>query len=450
MFFSNTGPERLDPAQVKSITKKGGDAMPSTPPNNTSFEIFSTETDPELLEQVRSVPHVVISGYCSSEDLLRNMQVAQSDRRMNNAKVSLHKGGVAFALSNIGETKADLIIVECEGTHEQILADVEKIALLCDKGTKAVIVGAHNDVKLYRGLLERGVSEYLSAPVSPADIIRTIAKLYSDESAPIGRTVAFMGARGGVGSSVISHHIAYCIAQKMERETYLLDFDFTFGTAGLNFDQVLPPALADTLRSAQRVDDVFLKRLVISCSDSLFLLPAPNTLRGESRVSAEAAMQIVDTARFLAPYVIVDLPNTWDETAKNVIRVADEVVITAIPELISLRNAKLLVDSIKKLRPNDVSPKLILNYCGVPKYPEVDDVEFERLLDIPILAKIPFAPAVFGKALNSGKLINLEDPKSAVVAEIISAARSLGRSEKPAKETKKFLHKIPFLNRIGQ
>ena len=50
---------------------------------------------------------------------------------------------------------------------------------------------------------------------------------------------------------------------------------------------------------------------------------------------------------------------------------ADEVVITAVPDLANLRNAKNIVDMLKKIRPNDTPPQLILNQVGMPKRPEI-------------------------------------------------------------------------------
>ena len=85
---------------------------------------------------------------------------------------------------------------------------------------------------------------------------------------------------------------------------------------------------------------------------------------------------MIDTAQRSAPLLVLDVPHVWTGWTKNTLMQADEVVITATPELANLRNAKNLVDMLKKLRPNDAPPKLILNQAGVPKRPEISVADF--------------------------------------------------------------------------
>ena len=83
-----------------------------------------------------------------------------------------------------------------------MLAELDALAESCDAGTKVVVIGHVNDVVLYRELLKRGVSEYLVAPVSPLQLMESISNLYNDpDSDPVGHVFAFIGAKGGVGSS---------------------------------------------------------------------------------------------------------------------------------------------------------------------------------------------------------------------------------------------------------
>ena len=63
--------------------------------------------------------------------------------------------------------------------------------------------------------MRRGASEYLVAPLTPLQLIEVISGLYLDPgSLPIGRVVAVVGARGGVGSSTLSHNMGWCIAER--------------------------------------------------------------------------------------------------------------------------------------------------------------------------------------------------------------------------------------------
>ena len=77
---------------------------------------------------------------------------------------------------------------------------------------------------------------------------------------------------------------------------------------------------------------------------------------------------------------------------------ADDVVIVAAPDLGNLRHAKNIVDTLKAARPNDDKPKLVLNFIGVPKRPEIAIADFAKAVELETSAEIPFEPKLFGTA----------------------------------------------------
>jgi pilus assembly protein CpaE len=84
----------------------------------------------------------------------------------------------------------------------------------------------------------------------------------------------------------------------------------------------------------------------------------------------------MDVLQRSAPVSVLDVPHQWSEWTRSVLASADEVVICASPDLANLRNTKNLIDSLRKMRPNDKMPHLVLNQVGMPKRPEIA----ERLL----------------------------------------------------------------------
>ena len=119
----------------------------------------------------------------------------------------------------------------------------------------------------------------------------------------------------------------------------------------------------------ERIDEVYLDRLLAQCAEHLSLLAAPSTLDRVYDFDPDAFTQLIDTAQRSAPLLVLDVPHVWTGWTKNTLIQADEVVITATPELANLRNTKNLVDMLKQLRPNDPPPKLIINQAGVPEAP---------------------------------------------------------------------------------
>ncbi|TIU23276.1 MAG: CtpF protein, partial [Mesorhizobium sp.] len=281
-----------------------------------------------------------------------------------------------------------------------------------------------------------GISEYVIAPVSMADIVSVISTIFVDpEAEPIGRSIAFIGAKGGVGSSTIAHNVAWAMSSLFKSEVVVADLDLAFGTANINFDQDPAQGIAEAVFSPERLDEVYLDRLLAQCAQHLSLLAAPSTLERVYDFDPDAFTQLIDTAQRSVPLLVLDVPHVWTGWTKNILVKADEIVITATPELANLRNTKNLVDMFKRLRPNDPPPKLIINQAGVPKRPEIASSDFADSLGLSPMSVIPFEPLLFGNAANNGRMLGEMDAKNPVVSTVNEIAHVLtGRSEIKARK----------------
>jgi pilus assembly protein CpaE len=152
--------------------------------------------------------------------------------------------------------------------------------------------------------------------------------------------------------------------------------------------------------SSDRIDEVYLDRLLASCAEHLSLLAAPSMLDKVYDFDPDAFAQLIDVAQRTSPYVVLDVPHVWNGWTRRTLEQADEVVVVAAPELANLRNAKNVIDTLRKLRPNDFAPRLILNQVGMPKRPEIAVADFAEPLGIEPEAVIPFDAQLFGTAVQ--------------------------------------------------
>ena len=280
-------------------------------------------------------------------------------------------GGVAAAVEAYRSSPTpNVIVLESESRGDDILAGLDPLAEVCDAGTRVIVIGRLNDVLLYRELIRRGVSDYLIAPVGTLDIVRSISGLFSAPDAkPVGRIIAVVGAKGGVGASTIAHNVAWAIARDLQLDTVVADLDLAFGTAGLDFNQDPPQGIADAVFSPDRLDTAFIDRLLSKCTDHLSLLAAPATLDRVYDFGDRGLRPIFDALRATMPCVVLDVPHQWTGWTKRTLIGADEILIVAAPDLANLRNAKNLLDLLRAARPNDHRPSYCLNQVGVPKRP---------------------------------------------------------------------------------
>lgn len=358
-------------------------------------------------EHIAPAPRVSVQAFCETVETAAAVQSAGEDRRLAKAHVKIQMGGAVAAVEAYRTSPTpNVILIEAESRGDDILGRLDQLAEVCDAGTRVIVVGRINDVTLYRELTRRGVSEYLIAPIGTIDIVRAICGLFTAVDAkPVGRIIAVVGAKGGVGASTVAHNVAWAIARDLALDSVVTDLDLAFGTAGLDYNQDPPQGIADAVFSPDRIDTAFVDRLLSKCTDHLSLLAAPATLERVYDFGPEAFDSILDSLRTSIPCVILDVPHVWTGWTKRLLVSADDILVVAGPDLANLRNAKNLVDLLRGARPNDHRPYYCLNQVGVPKRPEIAPADFAKALEDQPLVVIPFEPQIFGTAANNGQMI---------------------------------------------
>jgi pilus assembly protein CpaE len=369
------------------------------------------------------IPHITIHAFCETPSLINAMEQALTDRRMSRASAKVLPGGIATAIDLYHrETSPNLIIVENRAPITELYAQLEGLADVCVAGTKVIVIGNANDVGVYRELLFRGVSDYAVAPLDPLSIISLISRAYQEsETSRFGRVLAFVGASGGAGSSTIAQNVAITMARSYGCSVIFTDLDLPFGTAGLGFDLNPTETIAQALNDGDRLDDILLERLLTKHEEHLQVLTAPATLDQSHELAEDAFERVLDVAQANASVVVVDVPRVWTPWVRKTLLSADEVIITALPNLASFRNVKNLIEMLKKARLNDEPPKLVLNQVGVPKRAEIKPEHFAESLKVQPIACIPFDISV-ATAGNHGLMIADLAPKSPVLKSVINIA----------------------------
>ncbi len=401
--------------------------------------------------QIAPMPRISIQAFCETPELAAAIQNATSDRRMVKTQVKVNMGGAPAAVEAYRTSPTpNMIVVEFSGDRNALLEQLDQLSESCDSGTKVVVAGKVNDIILYRELMARGVSEYLVAPFSVVEFIRSVSGLYhSPGAASVGRVIAVMGAKGGAGASIISHNLAWSIARSLESATVLMDMNLAFGTAGLDFNQDPPQGIAEAVFAPDRLDANLLDRLLSKCTDNLSLLAAPAMLDKNYDFDATVFDNLIDIVRATTPNIVLDLPHMWSGWVRRMLIGADEVVIVAAPDLANLRNTKNILDAMRIARVNDVKPKLILNGVGMLKRPEISLLDFVKAVDTEPSAVIPHDAKLFGTAANNGQMIAEVEGNHKIAETFNELARLVtGRSVAVAKAKRNMFE--PLLARFAR
>ncbi len=363
-------------------------------------------TPPHADDYIAPAPRVSVQAFCQTDETATAVRSAGEDRRLAKAHLTVKMGGMATAIDTYHtQPTPNVIIIETEGRND-ILAGLDELASVCDPGTRVVVIGTANDAAPYRELVRRGVSDYVVGPVVTLDVVRSICSLFSaSEAIAVGRIIAVVGAKGGVGSSTVAHNVAWAIARDLALDSVVIDLDLAFGTAGLDYNQDPLQGIANAVFSPDRLDTAMMDRLLSKCTDHLSLLAAPATLEQVYDFGANAFDAVFDTLRMTTSCIVLDVPHQWSAWTKRALVGADDILIVAEPDLANLRNTKNMLNMLKAARPNDRPPLYCLNQVRMPKRPEIDARSFAKTIESQPIAAIPFDPRLFGMASNNGQMI---------------------------------------------
>jgi pilus assembly protein CpaE len=263
----------------------------------------------------------------------------------------IKRGGLVGAIRYLGaERSPQSIIVDISGA-EMPASQIHELAELCEPGVIVIAIGDRNDVALYRDLVSAGVSEYIVKPVTAQLLAKALAGApVSGEGSPIsrklGKVIAVVGARGGVGATTLAIHLALHLANRQSRRVMLLDLDLHTGDCALALNLKPTPGLREALASPGRIDSVFLDRAMATHGERLFVLSAEEPLRADTEYTAEAIETLLGVLRTQFHYIIADVPRIPSAPYWRALDTADLRIIVADQTLRSVRDTVRLREEL--------------------------------------------------------------------------------------------------------
>ena len=347
------------------------------------------------------------------------------DRLCVRLKIEQYEGGIEKAIETYRESATpNVLVVELNSDNpDDALSELDSLADYCDPDTKVMVLGRNNDVGFYRSLISRGVREYVLMPFDMHKALDALYRMIGPAQGTRGRCVAFIGAQGGTGSSMLSHHVSLHVAETLKSPTLLIDLDLAFGTAGLTFDRNVNKGSVELLFATRReLGDIF-ERVRFEVNPYLNVIGTSGSLFRTFDIEQQMIDTLVQHVRAEYPLTFLDVPHNWTQWVKFLLADVDDIVLTMTPDIPSLKNARAILTTLKDIRPNSASPTIVVNKAGVPKRQEISIKDLETHLGASIAHTIPFAPESFGRCVNEGKTLFAIAPKSKEAAAIINVAK---------------------------
>lgn len=360
------------------------------------------------------LPASSVAVYSKEQATLQAARDLENDWRFARVRIYAEEGDVKTAIENIRDcTSPDLLIVQTDTIDSSFTEKLSELAGYCDEGTSAIVIGPDNDVNLYRRLVDMGVSDYLVRPVETRILAEVIAKGMIEKIGVTGsRLIAFLGAKGGVGASILSEAAACGVSDILGEKTVLLDVAGGWSTFGIGLGFEPNCTLSQAVRAAEKGDEGNLERMMFKSGDRLSVLATGGDAMLDSPVEAGQAEKLIDMLMAKYPVVIADLSQSSEMLKRVVIGRANQIIVVATPTLPALRLARGLMSEIREIRGGSMDGlDLVINMQGMHGSGEVSRGDIEKAMECPVAACLPFDPRSF--LVNESESRKLTDDKNA-------------------------------------
>jgi pilus assembly protein CpaE len=305
-----------------------------------------------------------------------------------------------------------LALVEEVTNHHPATA----VILLCPTQTPEFLIYA----------MRVGVREVLPSPVArealEAAVNRVAAKLHGSSQRQSGKLLAFLGCKGGSGTTFIASNLGSHLAES--RSVLLLDLNLQFGDAlSFVYESPAPLNIADVACDINRLDASFLAATAIKVAPNYSVLAAPDALMQAVAIKPEQIEAIVKLALLHYDFVLLDLPRFLDTLALRVLDRADRIYPVLQASVPSIHNAQKLLTVFRSLGYPDDKTEVIVN--RFEKGGDIGFSEIEQSLASAVVRTVPNSYKEVNASINQGQSLLEVSRSNAVSKSLAELASSL-------------------------
>jgi pilus assembly protein CpaE len=232
-----------------------------------------------------------------------------------------------------------------------------------------IMLTAEKDVEQKVRGLRAGADDYLVKPFHQAELLARMKGLLarftprdgSGGRPPMGRLIAFYGAKGGVGTTTLAINTAIALHRDQGRKVVLVDGVLQFGDHRVFLDLGNDRKSITELASAASIDADLLRSVVVKHDSGIDLLLAPSTPEESELVSEERMTQVLGLLQQSYDYVIVDVEKRLGDLTLSILDHADQILVVMTADLSCLKNVRLVLEALERVGYEPSRLRLLLN-----------------------------------------------------------------------------------------
>ena len=215
--------------------------------------------------------------------------------------------------------------------------------------TGIVVLASRLDPVLMVEAMRAGVSEWVADdPVMQTELKAAIERVVNQQLAalPVGQTFAFLGAKGGVGTTTIAVNVATALMKVTSARTLLVDLHLTQGDAAIFLGAEPRFSIVDAIENRHRLDAAFFRGLLAKTKAGPDLL-ASSDRPSVGPVDVRGISDLLDFAARQYQHIVLDVPRA-DSTILDALEMVSGFTIVANQEIATVRSASRVAAALRQ------------------------------------------------------------------------------------------------------
>ncbi len=332
------------------------------------------------------------------------------------------------------QLKPDVVLLDL-ASDLAVATDLIRFIATLTPAVHVVGLHTHNDSPAILQSLRAGASEFLNAPFDLTNQREAIARLRrlclpepsgEEES---GHVIAFSSSKPGSGASTLATQTAFALQRLTGKRILLADFDLTGGTIGFYLKLSHNYSLVDALQHADHLDTALWKSLAVNCG-GVDILPSPAAPYAEPLDAARLRV-LIEHARSLYDWVILDLPAVFNRTSLIAISECERAILVSTAELPSLHLTRKAITLVEQLGFPKERFHVLVN--RVDRRDEIGSANMEKLFGCSLYASLPNDYFSLHRVVTLGQPLGNEgDLGKAIESVAARLVGALARAKKAA------------------
>jgi len=325
-----------------------------------------------------------------------------------------HASSVEAGLEEIKRLYPDIVILDENVSGAAVAEDVGQ--LLTRSPYLAVLVTTSDDTGVkWRQLMNAGARDVLSKPYHADELIQALRNVYghiqplrdhyAEHSTKLlirsPKMITVFGTKGGIGKSTLSSMLAAGLSYRFREDTALVDLDLQFGDISVMMDIVPQATMTHAVERIEQLTGAELRELMTKHPLQLHILPSPQNPEEADFISEPALIKIFTLLKEQFDYVVVDCPPGFSESSVVALERSDLILFVTSPELISLRNTKTGLKTMRELGIDSSKIKIVVNRHSAKSH--FNKSMIEEILGAPVYKFLSNDYPQVLKSINQGR-----------------------------------------------